>query len=60
MKLTHIQGDFNYNIYLHGQTFSISPEGTEVDDPIAEEILLHYGDIVTKFVSETKMKPKEE
>jgi len=60
MKLTHTQGDFNYNIYLHGQTYSISPEGTEVEDEIGEEILLHYGDVVTKFVKVKEEKIKEE
>jgi len=59
MKLCHNQGDFNYEIYVDGETFSISQEGTEVEDTKAEYILLNYGDIFTKFEKKEKKKIKE-
>ena len=60
MKLYNSQGDFGYSIHLGGESFVITQEGTEIEDEKAEQILLHYGDIITKFEKKEKKKLKED
>ena len=48
MILCHKNGDFTYDIYLHGQTYGFTQEGIEVEDEIAEEILGLYNFILKK------------
>lgn len=53
MKLTHNKTELTYEIMLGGQTYIISQEGTEIEDAIAEQILMHYGDYITVFEKNT-------
>jgi hypothetical protein len=43
-------------IHINGETFTIIQGGTEIEDTKAEQILLHYGDIITKFEKKKKIK----
>jgi hypothetical protein len=43
-------------IHLNGESFLIVQDGTEIEDIKAEQILLHYGDVITKFEKKKKMK----